>query len=170
MKRRASTVHRRGPGRRRAASAPALVSRDAFCVLSGVSERELAMWGRRRWLLRPAWSCLTAPRAALRTETLRRARLIRTLAEDPANLPGIDIISTCSTRCIAERVCCVARHGARHGVCEFIQKAQEGKPRVLLLSSSACFLPERSESASAVEGTCAVLRACSQTHSTNLLV
>ena len=25
-------------------AAPALVSRDAFCVLSGVSERELAMW------------------------------------------------------------------------------------------------------------------------------
>jgi DNA-binding transcriptional MerR regulator len=72
----------------------ALVSRDAFCVLSGVSERELAIWEHEE-LLAPARVIerngrrepLYAP------QTLRRARLIRTLAEElEVNLPGIDII------------------------------------------------------------------------------
>jgi MerR family transcriptional regulator/heat shock protein HspR len=71
-----------------------LVSRDAFCVLSGVSERELAIWEHEE-LLAPARVIerngrrepLYAP------QTLRRARLIRTLAEElEVNLPGIDII------------------------------------------------------------------------------
>ena len=83
-----------GSGRRRAFAAGALVSRDAFCVLSGVSERELALWEHEE-LLAPARVIerngrrepLYAPR------TLRRARLIRTLAEElEVNLPGIDII------------------------------------------------------------------------------
>jgi len=71
-----------------------LVSRDAFRVLSGVSERELAIWEREN-LLAPAQVVehngrrepLYAP------QTLRRARIIRTLAGDlEVNLPGIDII------------------------------------------------------------------------------
>jgi DNA-binding transcriptional MerR regulator len=93
MKRRASTVQRRGPGRRRA-SAPALVSRDAFCVLTGVSERELAMWEQEALVAPARVVMLDGRREPLyASETLRRARLIRTLAEDlEVNLPGIDII------------------------------------------------------------------------------
>ena len=84
----------RGSSRRRTFAAGALVSRDAFRVLSGVSERELAIWEREN-LLAPAQVVehngrrepLYAP------QTLRRARIIRTLAGDlEVNLPGIDII------------------------------------------------------------------------------
>jgi DNA-binding transcriptional MerR regulator len=94
MKRRASTVQRRGPGRRRASVAPALVSRDAFCVLSGVSERELALWEQEALVVPARVVMRDGHREALyASETLRRARLIRTLAEDlEVNLPGIDII------------------------------------------------------------------------------
>jgi DNA-binding transcriptional MerR regulator len=83
-----------GSGRSRTFAPGALVSRDAFCVLSGVSERELAIWEHEE-LLAPARVIerngrrepLYAP------QTLRRARLIRTLAEElEVNLPGIDII------------------------------------------------------------------------------
>jgi MerR family transcriptional regulator/heat shock protein HspR len=83
-----------GSGRSRTFAPGALVSRDAFCVLSGVSERELAIWEHEE-LLAPARMIerngrrepLYAP------QTLRRARLIRTLAEElEVNLPGIDII------------------------------------------------------------------------------
>ncbi len=93
MKRRASTVHRRGPGRRRAASAPALVSRDAFCVLSGVSERELAMWEQE---------ALVAPARVVMLDGRREP------------LYASETLSTCSTRCIAERVGprCAARRQA----------------------------------------------------------
>jgi len=95
MARRASNVQRRRPGRRRVSGAPALVSRDAFCVLSGVSERELAMWEHEA-LLAPARVMVLddGRREPLyAADTLRRARLIRTLAEDlEVNLPGIDII------------------------------------------------------------------------------
>ncbi len=95
MKRRASTVQRRGPGRRRRASgAPALVSRDAFCVLSGVSERELARWEDEALVAPERVVMLDGRREPLyASQTLRRARLIRTLAEElEVNLPGIDII------------------------------------------------------------------------------
>lgn len=83
-----------GSGRRGIPSAGAMVSREAFRVLSGVSERELALWEHEE-LLAPARvvefdgrrEMLYAP------EALRRARLIRTLAEElEVNLPGIDII------------------------------------------------------------------------------
>src|SRR5260370_36047270 len=94
MKRRASSVHRRGPDRRGAASARAWVSRDAFGVLSGVSERELAMWEQEALFAPARVVILDGRREPLyASETLRRARLIRTLAEDlEVNLPGIDII------------------------------------------------------------------------------
>ncbi|MGH7914886.1 MAG: MerR family transcriptional regulator [Candidatus Binataceae bacterium] len=71
-----------------------MVSRDAFRVLSGVSERELAMWEHEA-LLAPTQVVLLDGRRELlyASETLRRARLIRTLAEElEVNLPGIDII------------------------------------------------------------------------------
>jgi hypothetical protein len=100
MKRRVKTVQLpktaqpRGPGRRRLSGAPTLVSRDAFCVLSGVSERELAMWEHEE-LVAPARVVVVDGRRELlyASETLRRARLIRTLADElEVNLPGIDII------------------------------------------------------------------------------
>jgi DNA-binding transcriptional MerR regulator len=95
MARRASTVRRRKHGRRRGVDAAALVSRDAFCVLSGVSERELALWEHEA-LLAPARVMVLEDgrREPFYTaDTLRRARLIRTLAEElEVNLPGIDII------------------------------------------------------------------------------
>ncbi|HVA84401.1 MAG TPA: chaperone modulator CbpM [Candidatus Binataceae bacterium] len=88
------TVQARGPGRRRNSGAPALVSRDAFCVLSGVSEHELAMWEHEALLAPARVIVLDGRREPLyASETLRRARLIRTLADDlEVNLPGIDII------------------------------------------------------------------------------
>jgi hypothetical protein len=106
MKRRAKTVQLpkavqlpktaqpRGPGRRRVSGAPALVSRDAFCVLSGVSERELAMWEDEALLGPARVVVLDGRREPLyASATLRRARLIRTLADElEVNLPGIDII------------------------------------------------------------------------------
>lgn len=94
MKRQAKTVLRRTGRRRVTGAPPALVSRDAFCVLSGVSERELAMWEQEA-LLAPARVVVLDGRSEplYACETLRRARLIRTLADDlEVNLPGIDII------------------------------------------------------------------------------
>jgi DNA-binding transcriptional MerR regulator len=70
-----------------------LITREAFCVLAGISESQLRLWEHER-LIAPASS-----RAELEQESLydaaslRRARLIRTLAEDlEVNLPGIDVI------------------------------------------------------------------------------
>lgn len=95
MKRRASATRRPRPARRRTSGAtPALVSRDAFCVLSGVSERELAMWEHEA-LVAPARVVMRDGRREplYASDALRRARLIRTLAEElEVNLPGIDII------------------------------------------------------------------------------
>jgi|SRR5271156_3931582 len=94
MKRRVRTVQSRAPGKRRISGAPALVSRDAFCVLSGVSERELTMWEQEA-LLAPARVVVLdgRPEPLYASETLRRARLIRTLADElEVNLSGIDII------------------------------------------------------------------------------
>lgn len=91
---RTSAAQQRSRGRRRVHGAPDLVSRDAFRVLSGVSERELAMWEHEA-LLAPARVMIFDGRAEplYATETLRRARLIRTLADElEVNLPGIDII------------------------------------------------------------------------------
>jgi DNA-binding transcriptional MerR regulator len=87
-------MHRRGSGRRRDSGTPALVSREAFRVLSGVSERELALWEQEALITPARVIMLDGRREALyASETLRRVRLIRTLAEDlEVNLPGIDII------------------------------------------------------------------------------
>jgi DNA-binding transcriptional MerR regulator len=87
-------MHRRGSGRRGDSGTPALVSREAFRVLSGVSERELALWEQEALITPARVIMLDGRREALyASETLRRVRLIRTLAEDlEVNLPGIDII------------------------------------------------------------------------------
>jgi hypothetical protein len=100
MARRVKTVRlpkaaqpRRQAGRR-SSGGTALVSRDAFCVLSGVSERELTMWEHEALLAPERVVELDGRQEPLyASATLRRARLIRTLADDlEVNLPGIDII------------------------------------------------------------------------------
>jgi DNA-binding transcriptional MerR regulator len=80
--------------RRGLSDGPALVSREAFCALSGVSRWELAMWEREE-LIVPAEFVERGGRAEVfyDRQALRRARLIRTLAEEfEVNLPGIGII------------------------------------------------------------------------------
>lgn len=63
-------------------------------MLSGVSERELVLWEQEALITPARVIMLDGRREALyASETLRRVRLIRTLAEDlEVNLPGIDII------------------------------------------------------------------------------
>jgi len=71
-----------------------LVTRSALCVLSGISERQLAIWEREE-LIAPA-NVDDADEGAeplYDRDALRRARLIRTLAEElDVNLPGIGVI------------------------------------------------------------------------------
>ena len=59
-----------------------------------MSERELALWEQEALVVPARVVMRDGHREALyASETLRRARLIRTLAEDlEVNLPGIDII------------------------------------------------------------------------------
>lgn len=78
----------RSPRGRRTAT---LVSRTAFCVLAGISESQLTLWEYEE-LIAPAPDEGGAERF-YDESALRRARLIRTLAEDlGVNLPGIDVI------------------------------------------------------------------------------
>lgn len=67
-----------------------LVARSAFCVLAGITESQLRLWEHEQ---------LITPVAGARAEllytpaSLRRARIIRTLAEElEVNLAGIDVI------------------------------------------------------------------------------
>ena len=83
-----------GTDRRGIPSAGTLVSREAFRVLSGASEHELALWEQEE-LLAPSRVIEVDGRRETfyAPEALRRVRLIRTLAEEfEVNLPGIDII------------------------------------------------------------------------------
>jgi DNA-binding transcriptional MerR regulator len=71
-----------------------LVSRAVLCSLAGISERELGVWEREE-LIVPA--CVEQSRGRREplydASALRRARLIRTLAEElEVNLPGIEVI------------------------------------------------------------------------------
>jgi DNA-binding transcriptional MerR regulator len=71
-----------------------LVSRHAFCFLSGISERQLEVWEREDFI-RPArfGDSTTGNEPLYDREALRRARVIRTLQEElDVNLPGIDVI------------------------------------------------------------------------------
>jgi hypothetical protein len=68
-----------------------LVSRTAFCVLAGISESQLTLWEHEELI------ASVPDEAGLERlydeSALRRARVIRTLAEDlGVNLPGIDVI------------------------------------------------------------------------------
>jgi DNA-binding transcriptional MerR regulator len=71
-----------------------LVSRTVLCTIAGVSDRQLSLWEREE-LIAPAELEERAGRSAplYDSATLRRVRLIRTLAEElDVNLPGIDVI------------------------------------------------------------------------------
>ncbi|HZO82780.1 MAG TPA: chaperone modulator CbpM [Candidatus Binataceae bacterium] len=79
---------------RRASAGATLVSREAFCVLTGVSSRELALWEHEDLIVPARVVERDGRRESLYgREALRRARLIRTLADElEVNLPGIGII------------------------------------------------------------------------------
>lgn len=67
-----------------------LVSRAAFCTLAGITESQLTLWEHEQ-LIVPVEKARREPLYA--ASSLRRARIIRTLAEElDVNLPGIDVI------------------------------------------------------------------------------
>jgi DNA-binding transcriptional MerR regulator len=79
---------RRAPGRSRVT----LVSRAAFRVLAGISEAELTLWEREEFIL-PVDRTASDGELLYDASALKRARLIRTLADDlDVNLPGIEVI------------------------------------------------------------------------------
>jgi DNA-binding transcriptional MerR regulator len=78
--------------RERKPSRTTLVSRTAFRVLAGVTDAELSLWEREEFIV-PVSRADSVEDPLYDTSALRRARLIRTLAEElDVNLPGIDII------------------------------------------------------------------------------
>lgn len=71
-----------------------LISRDALCMLSGISHRQLMLWEHED-LIAPARIAEADGNSEplYDAAALRRARLIRTLSEDlEVNIPGIDVI------------------------------------------------------------------------------
>jgi DNA-binding transcriptional MerR regulator len=71
-----------------------LLGRSALRLMSGISERQLVLWEHEQ-LIAPVTTLRAEPSAEplYDTRALRRARLIRTLAEDlEVNLAGIDVI------------------------------------------------------------------------------
>ena len=79
--------------RRSARGEVVLVSRSVFCAMSGISERQLALWEQED-LLAPVRIDQTGSAEPLYDRSaLRRARVIRTLDEElEVNLPGIGVI------------------------------------------------------------------------------
>jgi len=74
----------------RRATQVTLVSRAAFCTLAGITESQLTLWEHEQ-LIAPVESA--KPETLYAASSLRRARIIRTLAEElDVNLPGIDVI------------------------------------------------------------------------------
>ena len=92
MARRRNSATKRSRGSR--GRAEVLVTREVFCVMAGINERQLSVWEHED-LIAPAQVTRTGhslerlyDRAAL-----ERARVIRTLSEElEVNLPGIGII------------------------------------------------------------------------------
>jgi DNA-binding transcriptional MerR regulator len=69
-----------------------LVSRDAFLVLAGITDTELTMWEQEE-LIMPVERPNSGAEPLYDLSALRRAKLIRTLAEElEVNLPGIGVI------------------------------------------------------------------------------
>ena len=86
MASRSSKRAERGPSR------TTLVSRAAFRVLAGITDAELTLWEREEFIV-PVNRADSIDEPLYDTSALRRARLIRTLAEElDVNLPGIEVI------------------------------------------------------------------------------
>jgi DNA-binding transcriptional MerR regulator len=69
-----------------------LVSRTAFRVLAGITDAELAVWEHEEFIV-PMKHADSVDEPLYDASALRRARLIRTLAEElDVNLPGIEVI------------------------------------------------------------------------------
>ena len=69
-----------------------LISRTAFRMIAGISDAELAVWEREQFIV-PVDQANTLGEPLYDRSALRRARLIRTLAEElDVNLPGIEVI------------------------------------------------------------------------------
>ena len=69
-----------------------LVSRTAFRVLAGITDAELTLWEREEFIV-PVSRVGSVDEPLYDTSALKRARLIRTLAEElDVNLPGIEVI------------------------------------------------------------------------------
>ncbi len=81
-------------GPRTSSGRPTLASRTVLCMLTGISERQLTLWEREELIAPARIDELAGHRDPLYdAESIRRARLIRTLAEElDVNLPGIDVI------------------------------------------------------------------------------
>lgn len=87
---RSAALKRSRRGIQRRSSEITLVSRAVFCALAGITESQLRLWEHEQ-LISPVESRRPEPLYA--AATLRRARIIRTLAEElDVNLPGIDVI------------------------------------------------------------------------------
>jgi chaperone modulatory protein CbpM len=71
-----------------------LLGRAAFCSITGISRQQLLLWEHESLIMPAGYDETGDSREPLYDESmLRRARLIRTLAEDlEVNLPGIDVI------------------------------------------------------------------------------
>jgi chaperone modulatory protein CbpM len=71
-----------------------LLGRSALCLMSGISERQLILWEHEELIVPvPAPEADHAGEPLYDASALRRARLIRTLAEElEVNLAGIDVI------------------------------------------------------------------------------
>jgi DNA-binding transcriptional MerR regulator len=70
-----------------------LVSRPALRVLAGITDAELTLWEREEFIVPVNRAGSVGVEPLYDTSALRRARLIRTLAEElDVNLPGIEVI------------------------------------------------------------------------------
>lgn len=81
-------------GRSGRANRRVLVTRQVFCVMAGISDRQLAVWENEE-LVAPVTIAGPhhRPERLYDREALRRARLIRTLCEElEVNLPGVGVI------------------------------------------------------------------------------
>ncbi|MFZ0657875.1 MAG: chaperone modulator CbpM [Candidatus Binataceae bacterium] len=73
---------------------PVLVTRGVFCVMTGISDRQLAVWEHEEFIA-PAQVTRTghATERLYDRAALERVRVIRTLSEElEVNIPGIGVI------------------------------------------------------------------------------
>ncbi|MHB8381425.1 MAG: MerR family transcriptional regulator [Candidatus Binataceae bacterium] len=85
---------RKSSSRRPRRGAPIFVTREVFCVMTGVSARQLAVWEHEEFLA-PAQVNHTSHGIEQLYDrvALERVRVIRTLSEElDVNLPGIGVI------------------------------------------------------------------------------